>query len=374
MARSGAGSTARSEPVPPTRLLMIDIDLDVDKPWLRQYRSNVALMLKSCGLSPTAIRITRSRSKGYHARIYLNKPVPAETACMLQWILCDDAPRVDFNRARIKAGFDEWNKLFEPPKGRRDRCLDTLERTVEATLYSAYVKDEKPLSLLIVAKPESAKTLVLKKYRENKGIVYLTDCTAYGLIRDILPKVVSGEIRHILIADLITPLSKSAKTRQSLVAFLNNLIEEGVAKMTTYATVWEKEVRCGLVSAITDDALKDGRHEWAKMGFLSRMFIFSYSYPISAVYKIFDSLIEDKSGIDEKVKLRFPNHPKEIVVPKPIAEKLIPISMKVGESMKLSATSQSSFNPSRSMLSPSSQTITRALAAFQSSGMITSQV
>jgi Cdc6-like AAA superfamily ATPase len=41
--------------------------------------------------------------------------------------------------------------------------LDTLEKTVQATLYSAYVKDEKPLSLLIVAKPESGKTLVLKR-------------------------------------------------------------------------------------------------------------------------------------------------------------------------------------------------------------------
>jgi hypothetical protein len=213
--------------------------------------------------------------------------------------------------------------------------LDALERTVEATLYSAYVKDEKPLSLLIVAKPESAKTLVLKRYRENKGIVYLTDCTAYGLTRDILPKVTSGEIKHILVADLITPLSKSAKTRQSLVAFLNNLIEEGVAKMTTYATVWDKEVRCGLLSAITDDALQDGRHEWAKMGFLSRMFIFSYTYPISAVYKIFDSLIGDKGGIDEKIHLKFPSQPKNVVLPKPIAKKLIPISMKVGESMKL---------------------------------------
>jgi MFS family permease len=95
----------------------------------------------------------------------------------------------------------------------------------------------------------------------------------------------------------------------------------------SFVAVWEKEVGCGLISALTDDALEDGRHEWGKMGFLSRMFIFSYSYPISAVYKIFDSLIEDKSGIDEKVKLRFPNHPKEIMVPKPIAEKLIPITV-----------------------------------------------
>jgi hypothetical protein len=105
--------------------------------------------------------------------------------------------------------------------------------------------------------------------------------------------------------------------------------------MTTYATVWEKEVRCGLISAITDDALEDGRHEWAKMGFLSRMFIFSYSYPISVVYRIFDALIEQKSGIDEKISLRFPRQPKDVVLPKSIAEKLVPISMKVGESMKL---------------------------------------
>jgi hypothetical protein len=45
--------------------------------------------------------------------------------------------------------------------------LDALEKTVKAVLFSAYVKDEKPLSLLIVAKPESAKTAVLKKYRDN---------------------------------------------------------------------------------------------------------------------------------------------------------------------------------------------------------------
>lgn len=96
-----------------------------------------------------------------------------------------------------------------------------------------------------------------------------------------------------------------------------------------------KEVRCGLISAITDDALQDGRHEWAKMGFLSRMFIFSYSYPISAVYKIFDSLMQDRSGIDEKIQLKLSEHPKDVVLPKPIAKKLIPISMKVGESMKL---------------------------------------
>jgi len=46
----------------------------------------------------------------------------------------------------------------------------------------------------------------MKMYRENKGVVYISDCTAYGITRDILPKIVSGEVKTIMIPDLITPL------------------------------------------------------------------------------------------------------------------------------------------------------------------------
>lgn len=103
------------EPIPPTRLLMIDLDLVVDERWLKHYRCKVRLVLESYGLRATAIRTTPSRNKGYHVRVYLDRAVPAETANMLQWLLLDDHGRVDFNRARIKIGFNEWDKLFEPP-------------------------------------------------------------------------------------------------------------------------------------------------------------------------------------------------------------------------------------------------------------------
>ena len=99
-----------------------------------------------------------------------------------------------------------------------------------------------------------------------------------SITRDILPKMTSGEVKTIIIPDLITPLSKSTKTRQAFVAFLNNLIEDGVAKITGYANIWDKEVKANVITAVTDEALNDGRHEWAKMWFLSRITIFSYSY------------------------------------------------------------------------------------------------
>jgi hypothetical protein len=111
------------------------------------------------------------------------------------------------------------------------------------------------------------------------------------------------------------------------VAFLNNLIEEGVAKITTYANVWDKEVKANVITAVTDEALEDGRREWAKMGFLSRFIIFSYSYITST---ILDGYSQHGLHIGE-VKIELPDKEIDIELPKEIADRLNPIAMKIGE-------------------------------------------
>jgi len=212
--------------------------------------------------------------------------------------------------------------------------VEPLKKIIECALISPYVKNEKPLSLLIVAKAESGKTSVMKLYRQNKGVVYITDCTAYGISRDILPKIVSGDIKTIMIPDLLTPLSKSFKTRQSFVAFLNNLIEEGIVKMTSYAMIWDRDVKANVITAVTDQALKDGRHEWAKMGFLSRFILFSYSYNISTIVEILNRY--SKHGLDlSNVKPRMPKKEIDVELPQKIADKLNPVAMKIGEQFHL---------------------------------------
>ena len=207
--------------------------------------------------------------------------------------------------------------------------IDPLKKVIEATLVSPYIKDEKPVSLLIVAKPEAGKTSAIKLYRENKGICYITDATPFGLTRDILPKLVSGEIKTIMIADLLTPLSKSTKTRKAFVAFLNNLIEEGVAKITTYSMIWEREVKTNVITAITDEELADGRHEWATMGFLSRFLIFSYSYPMDTVSRILEYYSE-KPPLFPAEKLNLPGGEVDIGLSKNIADKLDPLAVAMG--------------------------------------------
>jgi len=208
--------------------------------------------------------------------------------------------------------------------------VEPLKKIVECALISPYIKDEKPLSLLIVAKAESGKTSVMKSYRQNKGVVYVSDCTAYGLTRDILPKIVSGEVKTIVIPDLITPLSKSTKTRQSFIAFLNNLIEEGVAKMTTYATIWDKDVKANVITAVTDEVLKDARHDWAKMGFLSRFIVFSYSYSQSTIMEILHRY--SVHGLEMKEStFKPPSKEVNVELPKEIADRLDPIATRIGE-------------------------------------------
>lgn len=212
--------------------------------------------------------------------------------------------------------------------------IEPLKKVIECALISPYIKAEKPISLLIVAKAESGKTSAMKMYRENKGIIYLSDCTAYGITRDVLPKIVSGEIKTIMIPDLITPLAKQTKTRQGFVTFLNNLIEEGVAKMTSYSTMWNKDANANVITAVTDEELRDSRHNWAKIGFLSRFISFSYSYSISTVTQILDTYSVNAPPT-EKAKLKLPRKQVNIDLSKEIADKLNPTAREIGEQFRL---------------------------------------
>ena len=209
-----------------------------------------------------------------------------------------------------------------------------LKKIIECTLISPYIKNEKPISLLIVAKAESGKSSAMKTYRQNKGILYMTDCTAYGITRDFLPKMVSGEIKTLMIPDLITPLSKQTKTRNTFVAFLNNLIEEGVAKIATYAMVWNKDVKANVITAVTDIALKDARHSWAKMGFLSRFIVFSYSYNLSTIMEILTQYSKHGLNLGDTT-FKLPKRNIDIELSVEMANKLDPIAMKVGEQFQL---------------------------------------
>jgi hypothetical protein len=215
--------------------------------------------------------------------------------------------------------------------------LDSLIDMVRLTLFTAYIKNvPKPNSLLIIAKPESGKTEILKKFIANKNVAYVSDLTAFGLERDYLPKIETGEVRHILIPDLLKPLSRKESTVKTFVTLLNALVEEGLASVSTYATrrTSEKHVKCGIITAITDTELRDQRHNWGRLGFLSRVVPFSYSYGIQTVRTVFNSILGLDYLDESNVELKIPSKDKEIPLPKRYAQEILPSTTTIAKAQE----------------------------------------
>jgi hypothetical protein len=93
--------------------LKIDKDIHVDRTWIPVYVRVIKTVCRLNGVSVTSIRMCRSARKGQHYHIDIHPSLSADSANRLQWLLGDDCLRVDYNRARIQSGLDDWNKLFE---------------------------------------------------------------------------------------------------------------------------------------------------------------------------------------------------------------------------------------------------------------------
>lgn len=217
--------------------------------------------------------------------------------------------------------------------------LEPLADIVTLTLYTAYILNvAKPNSLLIIAKPESGKTEVLKKFISNKNVAYISDVTAYGIQRDFLPRIETGEVRHIIIPDLIKPLSRKESTVKTFVTMMNSLIEEGVSVVSTYATpllAYKKPVKCGLITAITSEEFNDHRHRWSSIGFLSRILPFSYSYSMETVKKVFDSILGLGYLKERDIELkRIPKQDRKIKLPRKYAREILPSTATIAQAQQ----------------------------------------
>ena len=214
--------------------------------------------------------------------------------------------------------------------------LGPLIDIIKLTLLTAYIRNvPKPNSLIIIAKPESGKTEVMKKFAICKNVAYLSDVTGYGIQRDFMAKIESGEVRHLMFPDLLRPLSRKESTVNSFITTLNSLIEEGVAAISTYATPglvsFKKAVKCGLITAITSDEFKDNRHNWKKKGFLSRTIPFSYSYGMTTIHRVFESILDLDYMKEQEVKLNIPKQDAEIRLPEKYARAILPSTTMIAE-------------------------------------------
>jgi hypothetical protein len=96
-------------------VLKIDKDCTIARGLVQDWvRLVVVPTCKAYGVTVLSVTTCPSQRKGFHVYAEITPPVHAELAWRLQFLLGDDCRRVSLNRARLRAGFSGWNKLFEP--------------------------------------------------------------------------------------------------------------------------------------------------------------------------------------------------------------------------------------------------------------------
>lgn len=185
--------------------------------------------------------------------------------------------------------------------------IQPLIEMLELTLQTAFILPYNPLSLLIIGKPESAKTSSMQNFINNDWIYYTNEITAKMLIDKVLDKAKDKKIRFLMIPDLLNSIEKQKSSRQQFLNLIKSSIEEGILKIDTYYKKIESKepIKIGFITAITRSSFYNpvaiGRNKLffrdagikkylEETGILSRFIPFSYDYPIDKIKIIFDKI------------------------------------------------------------------------------------
>lgn len=183
--------------------------------------------------------------------------------------------------------------------------LEKVTKFLEIVFNSGNLKGEKPLSVLIVAPVSNGKTTATKQFYSNPQIKVITDCTAYGILKNYETDLRDKKIRHIVIPDLLNPLSRKKTSVDSFIMFVNASSEDGIEESKTYAYEVKKPIApFGWVACVTKKMYLKKKEQLERIGLSSRFLIVNYSYSIEVINKIIQNIIQEKNIKIPKIKLK----------------------------------------------------------------------
>lgn len=201
-----------------------------------------------------------------------------------------------------------------------------LDKVVTLALCTAYIKGDKPLSLLIISdRPESGKTEAVKRFSGTPGVEFASDVTGFGIKRDFCERIKEGKLHHIIIPEMITPLAKGQVSSDSFTAILQAIIEDGVMGLHSgfLKASWSSDtaVRAvGVIGCLPRPFLTAKlKYDWMKRGFLSRFLVVTYKQGDDTIDRIFASIHKGDYLGTETQPISFDGDEVTIDIPEPVA-------------------------------------------------------
>jgi hypothetical protein len=238
------------------------------------------------------------------------------------------------------------DEMPKPPKETELIGVQSLLYMIELTLWSAYVEGARQVCLIILAKPETAKTEAPAKYVGNKGVIPIRRFSAKGITDMLIDGTInSKEPVVFIVPDLDALFKQKPVTVDKLVHFLNAVTWDGLTPEATYMIGYEEleefiGFKAGIIAGITDEGFftkyKNVKANLTKGGFLSRMIIFSINLSASQVEKILSEIFDGKHSrkFVKHIKLDFPNKKVKVYLPKNLRERLKALTRDIAQEYK----------------------------------------
>lgn len=184
--------------------------------------------------------------------------------------------------------------------------LSLLEKHLRYIHSSGFLKNDYPLSTLIIAHPERGKTTELIKIMSQGSMVF-NDLTTYGLLQEIanMNEEDRNGLHHVVIPDLERINARSDTIRHEICANLQILMQEGLQKVRTkFLDIDIPNKRVGVIMATTPSDIGDKRGIFRRTSFMSRLIPYSYEYSADLVKLVLDFIMSNKNvskAINENV-------------------------------------------------------------------------
>jgi len=186
--------------------------------------------------------------------------------------------------------------------------LQPILEILQSCIWTSRVAGEKPVSVILIAEQESAKTQCLKYFQGTSTLIYLADITSKGLT-PYRSDIERGRIRHFCIMDLVRVVNHGKGVSNRTIQTLSSFIEEGEADSSDGGgiTKWDKFPVIGCLTAITPAYFKMKKGGWRDTGFLSRFLPVRFTYSAETVHEIHSAIAQDHK-LPEPQKEVLPEH------------------------------------------------------------------